>query len=209
MIKRLLFSSFLFLFIPHLILGQSDSRIITDLIKSLDATSGLKVTFQIKSEKEAQEGSYYALGKRFFLDTKQLKAWYNGTELWVYLAQNNEVTLSIPENEDLEMINPLLNIKALRKENIKIQTRKISSGLTEITATPKKESPKEFKRFEVIYSTIEKIPLSLSLYEIGGGKSWDILILQLLKGASPEMKEELFFSFQENKLPGTMVIDLR
>lgn len=60
-------------------------------------------------------GSLKMLGEKFVLDMGDMQVAYDGTDMYTYMADVDEITLSSPDKEDLVESNPLLFAKALMK----------------------------------------------------------------------------------------------
>ena len=102
-------------------------------IELLQAKEGLQVDFRMTLEDVTTDCKYYAEGRRFYYDSEEVKAWYDGTDLWVYVKQSGEVNLSTPHKEDLMEINPLLNLEGVRKNAFSL-TKKREGKNIRVTA---------------------------------------------------------------------------
>lgn len=206
--KRILIYLFVLGCLPVVAVAQQQS--LDKMIAQLESSKGLQITFEI-SDPEAPEpikGEYKGLGKAFHYTTPQMKAWYDGKNLWVYLQQSEEVNLSVPMKEDLAMINPLLALDNVKQNDFKLTEQKAKDGAITLTAVPKKKSVQGLQKL-IVSADKQYKPLKLDVYEAGLGKPIIVKVLRMERGAFPEMKEVDYFKFTENKLPGKLVIDLR
>ena len=189
--------------------GFAATPVLDKMIENADASKGLRITFVITMEGEKEvEGHYWGYGQKFHFTTPQMKAWYDGTNLWVYLDQNGEVNLSLPMKEDLAMINPLLNLSEVRKEDFSVTETKVPGKGYRVSAEPKGKTASQITRLTA-EATEKYLPTLIRIKEKGSTSEIKVVVKSLEKGPYKEMKEDGFFAFNPNKLPGKPVIDLR
>ena len=183
--------------------------VLDKMIQAADASKGLRITFAINmdGEKEVQ-GHYYAYDKKFHFTTPQMQAWYDGTNLWVYLEQNGEVNLSLPMKEDLALINPLLNLTEVKKAAFTVHESKIPNTGYRITATPLKKKDSQIVQLTA-EANLKYVPTLIKIKEKGSSSEIKVTVKSITKGAFSEMNVKDFFEYTPNKLPGKPVIDLR
>ncbi len=180
-------------------------------ISRLEAKEGLQVDFRITLEDVTTDCKYYAEGRRFYYDSEEVKAWYDGTDLWVYIRQSGEVNLSTPHKEDLLEINPLLNLESVRKNAFSI-TKKKEGKNTRITAVPRKKGKDRYDgplaRLEALIAP-DGLPISLRLEENGLMEPILIEVTRFEEGEFKELKDKSFFRYTPDKVKGAKLIDLR
>lgn len=200
----------LLLLISPLATALAQQRTLEQMIKQLDASKGLQITFEIFDPELADSvtGEYRGLGRSFHYTTEEMKAWYDGCSLWVYLDRSSEVNLSVPMKEDLMMINPLLVLDHVRSSDYTLSEKKEGDGSTTITAIPKKKAPNGLQKL-VVCANKDYTPNKLYIYEAGLGTPIEVRVTGLKRGPFAGMNEKDYFRFTQNKLPGVMVIDLR
>lgn len=180
-------------------------------IERLQAKEGLQVGFRMTLEDVTTDCKYYAEGRRFYYDSEEVKAWYDGTDLWVYVKQSGEVNLSTPHKEDLMEINPLLNLEGVRKNAFSL-TRKKEGKNTRITAVPRKKGKNRYDgslaRLEALIAPDGR-PISLRLEEKGLMEPVLIEVTRFEEGQFKELKDRSFFRYTPEKVKGATLIDLR
>ena len=154
---------------------------------------------------------YYAEGRRFYYDSEEVKAWYDGTDLWVYVKQSGEVNLSTPHKEDLMEINPLLNLEGVRKNAFSL-TKKKEGKNTRVTAVPRKKGKNRYNgslaKLEALIAPDGR-PISLRLEEKGLMEPVLIEVTRFEEGQFKELKDRSFFKYTPEKIKGATLIDLR
>ena len=180
-------------------------------IELLQAKEGLQVGFRMTLEDVTTDCKYYAEGRRFYYDSEEVKAWYDGTDLWVYVKQSGEVNLSTPHKEDLMEINPLLNLEGVRKNAFSL-TKKKEGKNTRVTAVPRKKGKNRYDgslaRLEALIAPDGR-PISLRLEEKGLMEPVLIEVTRFEEGQFKELKDRSFFKYTPEKVKGATLIDLR
>lgn len=180
-------------------------------IERLQAKEGLQVGFRMTLEDVTTDCKYYAEGRRFYYDSEEVKAWYDGTDLWVYVKQSGEVNLSTPHKEDLMEINPLLNLEGVRKNAFSL-TKKKEGKNTRVTAVPRKKGKNRYDgslaRLEALIAPDGR-PISLRLEEKGLMEPVLIEVTRFEEGQFKELKDRSFFRYTPEKVKGATLIDLR
>lgn len=180
-------------------------------IERLQAKEGLQVGFRMTLEDVTTDCKYYAEGRRFYYDSEEVKAWYDGTDLWVYVKQSGEVNLSTPHKEDLMEINPLLNLEGVRKNAFSL-TKKKEGKNTRVTAVPRKKGKNRYNgslaRLEALIAPDGR-PISLRLEEKGLMEPVLIDVTRFEEGQFKELKDRSFFKYTPEKVKGATLIDLR
>lgn len=180
-------------------------------IERLQAKEGLQVGFRMTLEDVTTDCKYYAEGRRFYYDSEEVKAWYDGTDLWVYVKQSGEVNLSTPHKEDLMEINPLLNLEGVRKNAFSL-TKKKEGKNTRVTAVPRKKGK---NRYDGSLAKLEALiapdgrPISLRLEEKGLMEPVLIEVTRFEEGQFKELKDRSFFKYTPEKVKEATLIDLR
>ncbi len=180
-------------------------------IERLQAKEGLQVGFRMTLEDVTTDCKYYAEGRRFYYDSEEVKAWYDGTDLWVYVKQSGEVNLSTPHKEDLMEINPLLNLEGVRKNAFSL-TKKKEGKNTRVTALPRTKGKNRYDgslaRLEALIAP-DGCPISLRLEEKGLMEPVLIEVTRFEEGQFKELKDRSFFRYTPEKVKGATLIDLR
>ena len=180
-------------------------------ISRLEAKDGLQVDFRMTLEDVTTDCKYYAEGRRFYYDSEEVKAWYDGTDLWVYVKQSGEVNLSTPHKEDLMEINPLLNLEGVRKNAFSL-TKKREGKNTRVTAVPRTKGKNRYDgslaRLEALIAPDGR-PISLRLEEKGLMEPVLIEVTRFEEGQFKELKDRSFFRYTPEKVKGATLIDLR
>ena len=201
----------LFLSLFCLVTYAQTADVLDKSIERLQAKEGLQVDFRMTLEDVTTDCKYYAEGRRFYYDSEEVKAWYDGTDLWVYVKQSGEVNLSTPHKEDLMEINPLLNLEGVRKNAFSL-TKKREGKNTRVIAVPRKNGKNRYDgslaRLEALIAPDGR-PISLRLEEKGLMEPVLIEVTRFEEGKFRELKDSSFFRYTPEKVKGATLIDLR
>lgn len=171
----------------------------------LDASKGLQIEYQLTIGEDSEQGSYYALGEDFCLESPSIRAWHQGGNLWVFIPQNGEVNLTQPYKEDLLELNPLLNLNRISAKTFNLK-ESTTGAVTTIKATPKQKEEIEWLE---VHLNSQCEPLSMRVKQRSISVPIVLKVTKLRQSATAQMKQKGFFRFDANKLPGVAVIDLR
>lgn len=187
-------------------------EILDAMSKKYKEMSGFKAKFSFTLESpssninETSEGEITVKGAKFRLKIGGQEIYNNGTTVWTYVKENNEVNISDYDPADDEM-NPA-KIYSMYKKGYKymLVEEKIEEGKTYqiIDLVPEDKNQQYFK----IRLQINKTDYTL--------KSWKVFekngnrYLYSVKSFEPNLKlEDGSFNFDKSKYPKVEVIDLR
>lgn len=113
-------------------------------------------------------GSITMHGKQFVLEMFSMEAAYDGSTLYMYSEDTEELTLSTPTEEELIETNPLLYAQALLP--ICQYAEKVISDNTQITLTPF-DSAAGISKFVLRVRTANLLPISTEIHEVDGKRT--------------------------------------
>ncbi len=177
-------------------------------------SNGVAAAFSIKSKDSnglsvsGLEGRISLQGTRFYVEVPdEMKAWFDGRNLWTYLPNVQEVNLSTPSQEDLLMLNPV-NVFMLYQHGYRCQRigDKKSGNKTLIGVEMRPEAPQgELKSIRVYFDKQNLQPVSISIANSNATVS-EISITQYQTNQNyPDSQ----FLFPQKDYPTVEVIDLR
>ncbi|MBO5819321.1 MAG: outer membrane lipoprotein carrier protein LolA, partial [Bacteroidales bacterium] len=197
--------------------AQSQQNAIDLLNRAANAyeqSQGITAAFKIRtfdSSKSLQteiEGSIAMQASRFYLEVPdEMKAWFDGRDLWTLIINAQEVNLSTPSPEELLMLNPV-NIFSLYKQGYQSrllgdkQSSKQSLSGIELKA---QEASAEISRI-VIYVDKNKLhPAEIVIYQRDGNHA----IIDIYQYQTNQNHPNSRFLFPQKDYPMVEVIDLR
>lgn len=195
-------------------LQAQDATEIVDKAAALYADSnGLTARFAIRTHSEQQnatesfEGTIHMKGDKFTMQTPDLLTWYDGTTQWTYMIRSEEVNITTPEGDDLQLTNPSILLSTYKKGFTAAykgeSTATNGKAAYDIELTPKKKG----NILKVILQ-IEKYagwPAAIRV-EMKNGIGSTITISDVKTGIN---QPDRFFTFNPADYPDAEIIDLR
>jgi len=157
--------------------------------------------------KESSEGDIAVKGARFHLKMGNQEIYNNGTTVWTYLKDVNEVNISTYEPEENE-VTPT-KIYTLYKKGYKYQylEEKVYNGVVYdvVELNPEDVKKSKFFKIKIEISKTDKSVRSWKIYEKNGST-----YTYMIKAFTPNLKlEDNYFNFDKSKYTGVSVEDLR
>ena len=153
-------------------------------------------------------GTISLKGERFLLETPDNTLWFDGKTLWSYLPDAEEVTVSLPGQEELQSIHPYLLLKSARK-NYRAETgAQVSfNGKTarKLILTPTKENRDGIMALTVYVEQTTFHPLYIEILQNNGMASR----LTITHYQAQQDFADSLFVFNPVKYPDAEIVDLR
>lgn len=182
--------------------AQHDNRareILDKVASTYGESQGMKLEF-----KGTQIGTLWIKGEQFVLDCGGVKSWFDGQTQWSYVTENEEVNVSTPTQEEIQVINPYVLVSMYRHgfkyryEGLKMRNGKRG---TEIALIPEKQQ--DIRKILLAIGE-NNIPFYIGIDMQNGHYEEFILTNQ----ENLTLDDE-FFRFNEREYPDAEVIDLR
>ena len=94
--------------------AQDANDILNRVIKAYDESRGIKASYSMAYDKTTDYGSIDMEGEKFRILSDDLKCWFDGKTQWAYSTMTDEVNITEPTLEELQMSNPYIALKAFR-----------------------------------------------------------------------------------------------
>lgn len=193
--------------------AQDAQAILDKAAQMYEQSNGIKANFAIHSVvpqqniSESFEGVINMKGDKFKLETPDMITWYNGETQWVYLMRNEEVNVSTPSGDELQLTNPAVLLRQYKK-GFAVQykgtsTTRQAKSAYDITLTPKKKS--DIQQVELQIEKVSHIPAAITITDKNGAT----VSIHISKWETGKNQADSFFSFNESDYPDAEVIDLR
>lgn len=130
-----LFSTIMALIFCCGIFAQSAEDLMKKAETSFYNDGGVKANFTLAVENKAKatsesfDGTILMKGNRFFIQTPEIKVWYNGTDQWTLLSNSDEVNLTAPAEAESDAMNPSVLFKLYKNgfKATKLQDKKVDN----------------------------------------------------------------------------------
>ena len=193
--------------------AQEAQAILDQAAQAYEQSNGIKANFAIHSVvpqqniSESFEGVFNMKGDKFKLERPDMITCYNGETQWVYLMRNEEVNVSTPSGDELQLTNPAVLLRQYKK-GFAVQykgtsTTRQAKSAYDITLTPKKKS--DIQQVDLQIEKVSHIPAAITITDKNGAT----VSIHISKWETGKNQADSFFSFNESDYPDAEVIDLR
>lgn len=184
--------------------SPSASDIMQRAATSILKNGGISATYTLKSGKFTQSGTINVKAKKFSILTKEASTWFDGTTLWMYNAEDNEVSISNPTAAEIVYMNPYALVASYKTEyTAKLVTGTVK-GTYSIQLTPK-NSKNPVKSAVLCIRASNYQPVRLDVTARNGVKTV-IIVTNIKTGVS---LSDNIFKYPSSKYPKAQVLDLR
>lgn len=184
--------------------AQNAMSVLNKTITSYNSANGMSANYSVKSPQGSSSGKIDMCGKKFRIMSSDMKCWYDGATQWTYSSATDEVNVSVPSVEDMQMSNPYVALASLKKNCYVYKAFTQVPGCYTIKFVPKKKD-NEFKQI-LLYVTNGTYTIGKAYFEMKSGTSYTIKITNY----KVARLDESIFSFDKKYVPaGVEVVDLR
>lgn len=193
--------------------AQDAQAILDKAAQMYEQSNGIKANFSIHSVvpqqniSESFEGIIEMKGDKFKLETPDMITWYDGQTQWVYVMRNDEVNVSTPSGDELQLTNPAVLLRQYKK-GFSVQykgtsTTRQAKSAYDITLIPKKKS--DIQQIDLQIEKMSNIPAAITITD----KNKATVSIYISKWETGKNQSDSVFSFNESDYPDAEVIDLR
>lgn len=193
--------------------AQDAQAILDKAAQMYEQSNGIKANFAIHSVvpqqniSESFEGIIEMKGDKFKLETPDMITWYDGQTQWVYVMRNEEVNVSTPSGDELQLTNPAVLLRQYKK-GFSVQykgtsTTRQAKSAYDITLIPKKKS--DIQQIDLQIEKMSNIPAAITITD----KNKATVSIYISKWETGKNQSDSVFSFNESDYPDAEVIDLR
>lgn len=193
--------------------AQNAGTILDKATSAYESSNGMTAAFTLHSRSEIQgmsdsfEGTINMKGDKFTLETPDMKTWFDGKTQWAYVDRNDEVNVTEPTGDELQLTNPALLLRSSKNDYTSVykgeSTAPNGKAAYDLVLTPKKKS--DITRVELQIEKLSGLPASITMVTKNGITS-TVRISRLKTGVN---QPDSFFVFKEADYPDAEIVDLR
>lgn len=166
-------------------------------------------TFEIRDASapasvESFTGEIKMEGKRFYIDTPDMRTWFDGKTQWAMLKTVNEVNISEPAEEELQAVNPYVLLQ-LYKNGYKAVFAKESTDIRPVIELIPETTDSGLSKIIVTVDKNRMFPSAIELLNKNGTSN----LIRITKYQSGMNYPEEQFVFDKKACPDAELIDLR
>ena len=190
---------------------KNAAAILKNAAAQYEKSGGISVRFVSETEApgnlpQETKGTIDMKDNRFVLITPDIRTFFDGTTQWVYMEGSEEVNVSNPAGEELELVNPILLLKSYAGNFTASYGKEYAEGgksLDQIILTPRKKG--NIVRIELDMDKRTGWPYRVVIQAKNNVKTV-ITVKELKSGIN---KPDSYFVFNASDYPDVEVIDLR
>lgn len=184
--------------------AQTPQQMLDKAIAALRSAGTISANYKVKSSQGSNAGTIVMAGSKYRLVSNEMKCWYDGKTQWTWSQATDEVNITNPTAEDLQMTNPMAAATDFKTNFNMWKSKGQIPGHYAMMLRPKKKS------------NIDQVYLYLS----NGSNLLHIAHIRMSDGSSFTLtltgyktKQSLpasTFTYDKSMVPaGTQVVDLR
>ena len=181
--------------------AQTAQQVLDKCAALVSAPDGATANFAMTSAQYGNaSGTISIKGQKFYMHSNATTMWFDGTTLWTYVAQNEEVNISTPTAQQLQSLNPYHFINLYKQGYTTTMTSSATSYTVHLTATDPQ------KKISEAFVTVSKENYAQKEIKLLQGTKWTTFTVSGLKA---ERQDDAKFRFKSSDYPDAELIDLR
>ena len=183
--------------------AQSPAAMLDKCVAATNTAGGITANYSITTPDGTSKGTLAMQGNKFRIISPEAKSWYDGKTQWSWSPLTNEVNITSPTADELQMTNPLAAAQHFKSAfNLKRAKAKTANTYV-IKLTPKK---KDNIKTLWLYFDEKTSLLRTARFEM---KDKSLYIIKLT-GYNHKSLPASTFTFDKSQVhAGTEVVDLR
>lgn len=98
-------------------LAQTAGEVLQQVIDTYNDSKGITADYTMTYDRNTDHGTIAMEGNKFRILSTDLKCWYDGKTQWAYSSMTEEVNITEPTQEELQMSNPYAAIVAFKNSS--------------------------------------------------------------------------------------------
>lgn len=187
------------------VFSQSKSEeILQKLVNNFFNRGGIEANYSLKTNKNSSSGVIKIYKQKFAILNPSISTWYDGETQWNYNIASNEVTITEPSQEELELISPYNIIVDYQNKFTSTLVKSKIGGTFCIVLKPKTTST-DIKKV-VLYVKASNYNLVRADITMSNNVVSTFILTNVKSGLNIKKEE---FIFPTNKYKKAKIIDLR
>lgn len=196
--KKIVFA-FTMMMICAAAMAQTPRSVLDRAAAVISNPGGITATFKMTGGMGNASGTISVKGKKFQASSPVATIWFNGKTMWTYMKKNDEVSITTPNDAQLQKINPYNFINLYKKGYDMMMSSAANSHTVHLTAQGN-------QNIQEIFITVDKKSFHPTQVKMLQGKRWTTFDISELKTVT---LSDSMFSFNSKDFPQAEVIDLR
>ena len=183
--------------------AQDANGILNRVIEVYDNSKGIEASYSMTYDKTTDYGSIDMEGEKFRILSEDLKCWFDGKTQWAYSTMTDEVNVTEPTVDELQMSNPYIALKAF-KDNSQNSVVITQDGSYLLSLIPVEEG--DIKLIQLFIDK-NKYQITKAVFSMVDNSMYTITVNNYVTGKKFSSK---IFKYDSKYVPkGTQIVDLR
>lgn len=183
--------------------AQDANGILNRVIEAYDNSKGIEASYSMTYDKMTDYGSIDMEGEKFRILSEDLKCWFDGKTQWAYSTMTDEVNVTEPTVDELQMSNPYIALKAF-KDNSQNSVVITQDGSYLLSLIPVEEG--DIKLIQLFIDK-NKYQITKAVFSMVDNSMYTITVNNYVTGKKFSSK---IFKYDSKYVPkGTQIVDLR
>lgn len=184
--------------------AQTPSAMLDKCVAAINASGGATANYSITSSQGTSQGTITMQGNKFRVISTEAKCWYDGKTQWSWSPLTNEVNITTPTADELQMTNPIAAAQHF-KSNFNMKKAKAKTANTYVIKLTPKNKKDNIKRLWLYFDETTSL-LRTARFEMSDKSVYIVKITGYKHKSLPAST----FTFNKSQVPaGTQVVDLR
>ena len=183
--------------------AQDANGILNRVIEAYDNSKGIEASYSMTYDKTTDYGSIDMEGEKFRILSEDLKCWFDGKTQWAYSTMTDEVNVTEPTVDELQMSNPYIALKAF-KDNSQNSVVITQDGSYLLSLIPVEEG--DIKLIQLFIDK-NKYQITKAVFSMVDNSMYTITVNNYVTGKKFSTK---IIKYDSKYVPkGTQIVDLR
>lgn len=183
--------------------AQDANGILNRVIEAYDNSKGIEASYSMTYDKTTDYGSIDMEGEKFRILSEDLKCWFDGKTQWAYSTMTDEVNVTEPTVDELQMSNPYIALKVF-KDNSQNSVVITQDGSYLLSLIPVEEG--DIKLIQLFIDK-NKYQITKAVFSMVDNSMYTITVNNYVTGKKFSSK---IFKYDSKYVPkGTQIVDLR
>ena len=183
--------------------AQTPQAMLDKCVAAINVGGGITANYSVTTAQGTSTGALSMQGTKFRIISPEAKCWYDGKTQWSWSPVTEEVNITSPTSDELQMTNPIAAVQHF-KTNFNMKRAKAKTAKTYvIKLTPKKND--NIKTLWLYFDETTSL-LRTARFEMKDKSVYTIKITGYKHKSLPSST----FTFDKSQVPaGTQIVDLR
>lgn len=184
--------------------AQTPTAMLDKCVAAINASGGATANYSITSGQGTSQGTITMQGNKFRVISTEAKCWYDGKTQWSWSPLTNEVNITTPTADELQMTNPIAAAQHF-KSNFNMKKAKAKTANTYVIKLTPKNKKDNIKTLWLYFDETTSL-LRTARFEMSDNSVYIVKITGYKHKSLPAST----FTFNKSQVPaGTQVVDLR